>query len=142
MRVAAQLRLLTFVRMALFAAAILSVHSGLAAQQAPGDQTPPLPGPRLGTEHFAARMQQPHLLPDGLGGNSSRHLDVADRVGRGRMVSASRGVKIGAAIGCAVGGILAYRNSSLEGAQRVAWAGGWCVALAIPGALLSAIWAD
>lgn len=142
MRVSAQVRPLTFVRMALFAVAILSVHSGLAAQQAPGDQTPPLPAPWLGAERFAAHMQQPHLVPASRGGSSSRHLEVADRVERARMASAARGLKIGATIGCAVGGILAYRNSTLEGTQRVAWAAGGCVALALPGALLGAIWVD
>jgi hypothetical protein len=142
MRVSAQLRLLTFGRTAIFAAAILSVHSGLAAQQASGYQTPLRSGPRLATDHFAAHMQQPHLLPESRGGSSSRPLEVADRVERARMASASRGLKIGAAIGCAVGGILAYRSSILEGTQRLAWTGGGCVAFALPGALLGAIWID
>jgi hypothetical protein len=142
MQVSAQLGLLTLVRLALFAAAILLVHSGLAAQQAPGDQTPLQSGPRLATGHSAAHMQHPHLLPESSGGSSSRHPEVADRVERARQASASRGLKIGAAIGCAVGGILAYRSSILEGTQRLAWAGGGCVAFALPGALLGAIWAD
>ena len=142
MRVSAQLRMLTFVRMALFAAAILSVHSGLDAQQAPGDQAPTLSGPRLGIEHFATRMRQPHILRESQRGDSSGRLDVSDRVERARMASASRGLKIGSAIGCAVGGILAYRSSSLKGTQRLTWAGGGCVAFALPGALLGAIWVN
>jgi hypothetical protein len=142
MQVSAQLRLLTLVRLALVAAAILWGHSGLAAQQAPGDQTPLQSGPRLATGHFAAHTQQPHLLPKSRGGNSSGHLEVADRVESARMASASRGLKIGAAVGCAVGGLLAYRSSILEGTQRLAWAAGGCAVFALPGALLGAIWID
>jgi hypothetical protein len=51
-----------------------------------------------------------------------------------------RGALIGAGIGCAVGAVVYYDTETPEISQRLAWSGGMCALLAIPGATFGAIW--